>query len=86
MLPKYFNHWNLFGYGLYILLKEKITDEELRLAKKAINQFYEDTKILYGKEFLKFNLYMLKYLCRFVSFMARYGPGRPLLTRAIMEF
>lgn len=67
MRPKYLKHWFLYVFSLHIYLKDKATDEELQLAKKAIYQFVEEIEGLYGETFMKFNAHILLHIPHFVE-------------------
>lgn len=67
MKTKYIKHWHLFVFGLYLLLKESISDSDVQLAKTAFEKFVLNIQNLYGKEFLKFNVHLLLHIPRFVK-------------------
>ena len=64
----YIKHWFLFVFSLSILLK--ISDIDYQQAKKALYLFVKDVEVLYGSEFMKYNVHLLLHLPDFVK---RYG-------------
>ena len=66
MLPRYYKHWFLYVYSMYIFLKDNITPEEYDSASKALQLFIDDIETLYGSDFMKFNVHLLKHIKDFV--------------------
>ena len=66
LLPRYYKHWFLYVYSMYIFLKDNITPEEYDSASKALQLFVDDIETLYGSDFMKFNVHLLKHNKDFV--------------------
>ena len=65
--PKYIRHWNLFVFGLNLLLKENVSEIDCNLAHYAFIKFVGDIEKLYGKKYLKFNVHILTHIKTFVK-------------------
>lgn len=63
---RYVRHFRLFSSAMYLLLKEKISNDEINEAEKKLNQFVEEFEILYGKHNVTINLHLLKHLANLV--------------------
>lgn len=62
MLPKYFEHWFLFVYSITIFCKAKITEAEFVEAKTALCTFVYNIELLYGREYMKYNVHILLHI------------------------
>lgn len=63
---RYVQHFRLFSSAMYLLLKEKILNDDIHEAEKKLNQFVAEFEILYGKENVTINLHLLKHLAPMV--------------------
>lgn len=70
MPRKYIKHWLLFVYSIYIFSKTKIMDNEFEKAKIALYQFVLNIELLYGKEYMKYNVHMMLHMPDYVK---KYG-------------
>lgn len=59
---KYVNHFQLLSAALYILLKTKITDEELEIASNKLDEFVKNFEKYYGKSKMTLNVHLLTHL------------------------
>ncbi|XP_039311945.1 uncharacterized protein LOC105207063 isoform X1 [Solenopsis invicta] len=59
---RYYKHWLLLVFSIYTILKDRFSIQEFRSAKRALQQFIEDTETLYGKEYMKYNIHLLLYI------------------------
>lgn len=60
LLPKaHMDHFNLLSESTYILLKGQISNQELELCEKNLNQFVLTFEILYGKQNVTMNVHLL---------------------------
>lgn len=64
---KYFDHFQLLSFSIYILLKERITPEELIHAETMLKKFVSDYEILYGKCSMTMNVHCLLHLVECVK-------------------
>lgn len=63
ILPlRYYKHWLLLVFSIYTILKDRFSIQEFRSAKRALQQFVEDTETLYGKEYMKYNIHLLLHI------------------------
>ncbi|XP_043270733.1 uncharacterized protein [Venturia canescens] len=58
----YLKHWLLLVSSLHLLLKKKITNNELSLATRALKKFVYLIPELYGLEYAKFNMHLLLHI------------------------
>ena len=71
-LPEeYFQHWILLVLGAFLLNKEQITSDNLKLAQVCLNEFHNKVGSLYGLRQYTYNVHQLPHLPLFVK---RYGP------------
>lgn len=63
---RYVRHFRLFSSAMYLLLEEKISNDEINEAEKKLNQFVEEFEILYGKHNVTINLHLFKHLANLV--------------------
>lgn len=58
---RYVEHFRLFSSAMYVLLKEKISDDEIEQADMKLNQFVSEFEILYGKNMVTMNVHLTKH-------------------------
>ncbi|KAK5647999.1 hypothetical protein RI129_002891 [Pyrocoelia pectoralis] len=58
----YLNHFALLVKGIFILLQERITSDELLLAENIIQKFVKEVEKLYGIAAMTFNMHSLLHL------------------------
>lgn len=58
----FYNHFMLLSSGIHLLLKENITNEDLREATYSLTAFSIHTETLYGKEFSTYNNHQILHL------------------------
>ncbi|XP_046393150.1 uncharacterized protein LOC124161042 [Ischnura elegans] len=68
---QYFQHWLLLVKAIFMLLKEKITEDELRLAEILLRCFVRITERLYKLQECTYNLHLLTHLA---SSVRSWGP------------
>lgn len=67
MLPmRYINHFQLLSSAVYMLLQEKITNEDICTAETNLNKFADQFEELYGKHNVTINLHLLRHLANSV--------------------
>ncbi|EFN84418.1 hypothetical protein EAI_10745, partial [Harpegnathos saltator] len=67
MFPrKLLHHWSLLVDAISILLKTFILCSEILYVEKYIVEFVKNVEVLYGKEFMSFNVHLLLHLSRSV--------------------
>lgn len=49
-------HFRLFSSAMYVLLKEKVPDDEIEQADMKLNQFVSEFEIVYGKNMVTMNV------------------------------
>lgn len=60
LLPtRFYNHWPLLVFAMYIFLSDKITKTHFTQAERALRQFVEQIPCLYGLEFMRYNVHLL---------------------------
>lgn len=59
---EYVGHWLKFVEGLYILLKHRVTDDEINVAHNLLESFVEDTERLYGIRMMSYNVHQNLHL------------------------
>lgn len=59
---KLLHHFRKFSYAMQILLKSRITHDEINIAGKMLNEFADDFEVLYGKDLVTMNLHLLRHL------------------------
>ncbi|KAJ8667647.1 hypothetical protein QAD02_009310 [Eretmocerus hayati] len=67
MEQKYYDHWFLFVYGLTLCLRDRVSDDDRRRAKKAFDLFCEQIEELYGQEFKRFNSHLFEHITDYVQ-------------------
>lgn len=69
LLPwKYYKHWILFVQSMYIFLKEERSDEETNFAEESLIKFHDGIEVLYGKEYMTFNVHTLKHASKYIKY------------------
>lgn len=69
LLPtKYYRHWLLFVRSAHILLKTKVTEQEIQSAEELLIEFHNSIEDLYGKQFMTFNVHTLKHVIKYVRY------------------
>lgn len=58
----YFDHFLNFSYGLFILLQEKVSVDQVKKVEPLFRQFVIDMENLYGEENIKINVHFLTHL------------------------
>ena len=57
-LPKkYFQHFMLLLFGIYLLSKEQVSKEDVNLADKSLEAFVDDIEILYSARNCAYNMH-----------------------------
>ncbi|KAJ8680546.1 hypothetical protein QAD02_016333 [Eretmocerus hayati] len=69
---KHFQHWLLFSGSLYIVLQNRIEQDELNEANQNIHEFVKNTEIYFGIKEATSNMHGFLHLCQNV---ARWGPA-----------
>lgn len=64
---KYVNHFRLLSAAIYMLLKTNITNEDLELASKKLDEFVNNFEKLYGKSKMTLNVHLLTHLVECVK-------------------
>lgn len=59
---KYVQHFRLFSSAMYLLLKEKVTYDDIETAQLKLNQFVDSFQELYGTHNVTLNLHLLRHL------------------------
>lgn len=67
MPKKFIKHWMLFVYSIYTFSKSKITEDEFVSADEALILFVDKIEDLYGKEYMKYNVHVLRHIPDFVK-------------------
>lgn len=62
----YIDHFQLFSYAIYTILKEKISFDEIDCAEKKLIEFVDKFEVLYGQSNITMNLHLLKHLANSV--------------------
>lgn len=85
MRSKYYRHWFLLVYSFHLLLNNKVTLTDIHKSECAIKKFVQQTEILYGTEYLTFNMHLLLHIPQYVknwgapwdssTFMFEHGNG-----------
>lgn len=63
---KLVHHFCKFSHATQILLKSKITHDEIDMAGNMLNKFADDFELLYGKDLVTMNLHLLRHLSSIV--------------------
>lgn len=72
ILPtKYLKHFSLLVQGIYILLKDELSDSDIVTSSDALSEFVAHTQTLYGTSAMTFNVHQLLHLPKSV---AKLGP------------
>lgn len=71
LAPKYFKHFSLLVSGIYLLLKDSISEEELLFAEECLCQFVDKFQSLYSLSRMTFNVHLLTHL---VTLVKQNGP------------
>lgn len=58
----YFKHFTLFSYGVYLLLKAEITQQDIREARALLEKFVVQMGVLYTARNVSYNVHQLLYL------------------------
>lgn len=66
---KYYNHFRLLSYSVYILLQPKITKNQLMTAKNDLQKYVTDYQSIYGKTQMTMNVHCLTHLVDCVEHM-----------------
>jgi Transposase family tnp2 len=61
-----FHHYAMLVEAVYILHKDEITKEEIIIATNFLDQFVKDFAVLYGIEFMSYNVHSLLHLGNYV--------------------
>lgn len=59
---KLIDHFQLLSSAIYILLKEKITNDEINEAEKKLHEFVKSFEIFYGQHNVTMNLHLLQHI------------------------
>lgn len=59
---KLLHHWSLLVDAISILLKTSIMRSEIVYAEKCLLKFVKNVQVLYGKQFMSFNVHLLLHL------------------------
>ncbi|EEC02570.1 conserved hypothetical protein, partial [Ixodes scapularis] len=63
VLPRqFFKHFTLLSYGVYLLLKDEITERDLREARALLEKFVLQMGALYGTTNVSYNVHQLLHL------------------------
>lgn len=65
--PKYWKHWFLFVYSIYIFSKSRVTDEEFHKATRAMERFVYEIEDHYPLRFMRYNTHLLLHIPRYVK-------------------
>lgn len=81
ILPdSYFTHYTLFVHAIYLLLKDSISEENLKEANNAIQKFCRTFSKLYGERYCTMNVHQLLHLTANVKDLG------PLYTHSCFPF
>lgn len=67
----YYDHISLLVGAVSMLMKNSITTNDLETADELIMKFVTDTQILYGEDFMTYNMHLLLH---FTTSVANWGP------------
>jgi len=62
----YWHHYSLLVSSVHILLKDKISSEEVDAAESMLKDFYLLVPELYGESACTHNVHLLSHLCKYV--------------------
>lgn len=62
LAKKYIDHFQLFSSAMYLLLKEKISPNDISEAQKKLNDFQQQYEDLYGKHTVTMNLHLIGHM------------------------
>lgn len=65
---KYYDHWFLFVFAMYMLLKPGSSKKERKDAGEALIKFHDGIEKLYGKKYMTFNVHSLKHTLKFIDY------------------
>lgn len=65
---KYIKHWALYVEAMHIILRTKVTFENLDRAHRLLIEFVARTEDLYGRKHMTYNMHILCHLCHNVKF------------------
>ena len=74
------HHYSLFVCSLHILLKAKMTVQEIDAAKKMLKDFYSLIPELYGEKCCTHHMHIISHLCKYVRLWG------PLWTHSLFGF
>lgn len=58
----YVRHFRLFSSAVYLLLKEKVSYEDIESAQRRLNEFVDSFEDLYGSSNVTLNLHLLRHM------------------------
>lgn len=58
----FYRHWSLLVYAMIVFCSDKIDIRAAEKATVALKKFVSDTEILYGKEYMKYNVHLLLHI------------------------
>jgi hypothetical protein len=81
ILPKkYLEHFKILSASIFVLLKAKITDDELISCNSNLKKFVHDFELFYGKVSVTMNVHLLLHVCAAVRDLG------PLWTQSAFGF
>lgn len=60
------DHFDLFASAIYLLLKEKVSTEDVDIAERRLEQFVARFHELYHESYITMNIHLLLHTCRLV--------------------
>ncbi len=67
ILPdEYFDHFMNLSYGMFVLLQEKVSVEDVKKVEVLFRRYIQDTQKLYGIEYVGINVHFLSHLAQSV--------------------
>lgn len=63
---KYVKHFRLLSSAIYVLSKQKISSEEIEIARDQLNEFVDSFETLYGQSNVTINTHLIRHLAESV--------------------
>lgn len=64
----FLDHFRLLSSATYILLREKISENELNVAEQKLNKFVRQFEQFYGENLVTMNIHLLTHVCQTVRY------------------
>lgn len=59
---KYIDHFELLSASIYMLCKEEVSDKDIEIADKMLNEFCDLFVVYFGKHAVTMNIYIYYYV------------------------